>query len=160
MPYRLLVLVLWAGLAAAASSSDDEWRMRWRTCADHTAGYAFRYPYEYVIPDQYAVELLRERRMAVRQVMVDGKRAFVPDESAPRIGVDLKGFSHAASALPVGVAATPEAIGRHMAKDARLALAPDERELTWKPFDYIRPGRRSAARRSQVGGPGPGGLDR
>ena len=63
MPYRLFLLVLvCAGIASAATSSaEDEWKLRWRTCADYVAGYSFRYPYDYEIPDQYASELRRER---------------------------------------------------------------------------------------------------
>ena len=143
MPYRLFLLVLvCAGIASAATSSaEDEWKLRWRTCADYVAGYSFRYPYDYEIPDQYASELRREHPVstAMRETMVDGKRAFVQDEAktGPE-GVDVKGFSFAASSLPAGVAATCEAIGEHLANDAKLALTPEDRTLTWKPFDYYQ----------------------
>ena len=142
MPYRLFLLVLvCAGAATAASSSEDEWKMRWRTCADYVSGYAFRYPYAYHIPDQYATELVRERRgkgTVMREVTVDGKRTFVMEEAKGPDGVDVKSVSFLASALPNGIAATPEAIGEHMAADARLALAAEDRTLTWTPFDYYQ----------------------
>ena len=142
MPYRLFLLVLvCAGLACAASSSseDSEWKMRWRTCADYVSGYSFRYPYDYFIPDQYATELLRERQMrgtVVREIKVEGKRAIVIDEGPE--GVDVKGFSFLASALPAGVDPTPEAVGAHMANDVKLALVAVDRTMTWKPFDYYQ----------------------
>jgi hypothetical protein len=147
MPHRLLLLVLiCAGVATAASSDgssgDAKWAMRWRTCADYVSGYSFRYPYAYHIPDQYATELMRERHRkgaVVREVTVDGKKGLVLDESkAGPEGVDVKGFSLLASALPMGVAATPEAVGRHMAADPRLALADEDRALEWKSFDYYQ----------------------
>jgi hypothetical protein len=148
MPYRLLLLVLvcariaTAASSGAESSGDGKWEMRWRTCADYVSGYSFRYPYAYHIPDQYATELMRERHRkgaVVREVTVEGKRAFVLDESkAGPAGVDVKGFSFLASALPAGIAATPEAIGAHMAADPRLALPDDDRTLAWKSFDYYQ----------------------
>ena len=140
MPYRLLVLIVaCVGFAAAASSSgDDEWKMRWRICADYSAGFAFRYPYEYFIPEQYASELVRERRgkrVAMREITVNGKRAFVMDEAeAGPEGVDVKAFSFVAGALPAGVAATVDAVGAHVLSDPKLALAAGDRALTWNSF--------------------------
>ncbi len=144
MPYRLFLLVIaCAGIAIAASSeTENPWLMRWRSCADYVSGYAFRYPYEYVIPDQYAAELIRERPghgAVMREITVNGKRVMVMEEAnAGPEGVDVKAFSFAAGSLPSGVSATPEAVGNLMANDPRLALAPAHRALTWTPFDYYQ----------------------
>jgi hypothetical protein len=146
--FRILAIVTVALSAVLPAADTDLWPMRWRVCADYTAGYTFRYPYEYEPPHQYKTELSRgftwqgadTTGAETVTITVNGKKITAIVNNGPAKGeIDVKAFSFKAAELPTGLDGSSLAeVGNRIAQDQRLGLKPADQALTWQSYDYYQ----------------------
>lgn len=122
----LVVAILWALVAGLVSGEGGGMAMRARVFADAESGIAFRYPYRYMMPDDYVAEFCRQPAAG------EGREL--------RAQVEVRVFSGRADPLIDGEMpwAALTATG-----DRQVGAA-----LVWQPMDYYRDpsGRPFAAR--------------
>jgi hypothetical protein len=123
----VVLLAVLGGLGPASASAEDgggQWPMRWRVYCDPTVGFAFRFPYEDFVPDQYKVDIYAR----------DPEPVALADQAQGRpVPATIHGHRviHAISALD---SALPAAL--HGAPLAAIGTSLCGKDMQWQPYDF------------------------
>jgi len=132
MTMRLLAVALLTVCLAPSSSlqaaSDDRYPMRWRAFVDHDSRTAFRYPYEFQTPDQYAARFRRPGSGGGGMIQIEGVGGELSPEQVAELvrqarakaaaDADMWHVATVADDLPAGTAADDlGAVLQHLSED-------------------------------------------
>jgi len=134
--FALLATIALAPTLASASDGGDPYPMRWRIFRSYESQTAFRFPYDYRSPDQYAAKMVRGGGMG-SAIKIDPATAKNPEKMKELVrkmrsqGLDQAAVVHKAATkgdLPGDVASDD-----HQAVLAHLA---GRDYAAYEPFDY------------------------